>query len=78
MKPIKTTPRTLPLLSPIKRLTKLADGNLMAMMVILTACDKYTDACLADPDATRKAMENSPFNGDAWLDACEQVRKARA
>jgi len=81
MQPIKktsTTPRTLRLLSPMQRLTKLADGNLMAMLVILTACDKYVETCLADPEATLKAMEGSFANGEAWLEACRYVKEARA
>jgi len=61
----------------MKRLAKLADENLMAMMVILTACDKYVDTCLANPEATLKVMEKSFANGEAWLAACEQVKKAR-
>jgi len=74
---MKTTPRILPALSPIKRLAKLADSDLMAMMVILTACDRYVDACLADPEATLKTMEGSFVNGEAWLAACQKVKKAR-
>ena len=74
---MKTTPRNLPALSPMRRLAKLADENLMAMLVILTACDKHVDTCLADPEATLKAMGKSFASGEAWLAACEQVKKAR-
>jgi len=62
----------------MQRLTKLADGNLMAMLVILTACDKYVETCLADPESTLKAMEGSFVNGEAWLEACQYVKEARA
>jgi hypothetical protein len=62
----------------MQRLTKLADGNLMAMLVILTACDKYVETCLDNPEATLKAMEKSFANGEAWLEACQYVKEARA
>ena len=62
----------------MRRLVKLADGNLMAMLVILTACDKYVDTCLADPEAALKDLDRSFVNREEWLAACQQVKEARA
>lgn len=72
---METTPTTR---SPMDALTKLASVDLMAMLVILTACDKYVDACLADPEFTRRTLEKSAVSGEAWLAACRQVKEARA
>lgn len=63
--------------SPQKVLIEVLKGvNPIAHMFIIDALSKNIDNVLANKEATREAFKETFINGDAWIDAAEQLKTA--
>jgi len=63
--------------SPQKVLIEVLKGvNPIAHMFIIDALSKSVDNVLANKEATREAFKETFINGDAWIDAAEQLKTA--
>ena len=63
--------------SPQKVLIEVLKGvNPIAHMFIIDALSKSVDNVLANQEATREAFKETFINGDAWIDAAEQLKTA--
>ena len=48
----------------------------LVQLFLVDAVCKMADAVLANPDETRRQMENSMVNAEAWLQAAQVVKEA--
>ena len=61
--------------SNVQKITEYMEhGNPLKQAFVIEACSRYADQLLKDMTATRKAMNDSFINPNAWLDCAQQWR----